>query len=216
MCEPTPVLDSADSHLVHPNGRKPTPAWQSARVLPQRCRLGSWATRLRSRSARTRAVSSGCSSRGRTMAWMRWSPGALRIRQWGSGLRPESRPRWRAARSLGPAGGIHSTNGLERFDWDLKRRMRVVLVFPNREACLRTVTAMCVEQSEEWLSGPTYLGMELLDVTHPRRMVDQKRGGELGGLAMTGPGGIYRPEGTWLARSRPGNRHDQIAVAQSP
>lgn len=150
------------------------------------------------------------------MAWMRWSAGALRIRQRQSGWRPESRPRWCAARSLGPAGGIHSTNGLERFDWDLKRRMRVVLVFPNREACLRTVTAMCVEQSEEWLSGPTYLGMELLDVTHPRRMVDQKRGGELSGLAMTGPGGIYRPEGTWLAGLRPGRPNDQIAVAQSP
>src|SRR5690606_4573314 len=56
-----------------------------------------------------------------------------------------------------------TTNGLERFNQELKRRTRVVRIFPNREACLRLVTALCVEQSEEWLSGRKYLDMELLD-----------------------------------------------------
>jgi len=60
---------------------------------------------------------------------------------------------------------IRSTNGLERFNQELKRRTRVVRIFPNREACLRLVTALCVEQSEEWLSGRKYLDMELLDST---------------------------------------------------
>ena len=58
---------------------------------------------------------------------------------------------------------IRSTNGLERFNQELKRRTRVVRIFPNREACLRLITAMCVEQSEEWLSGRKYLDMELLE-----------------------------------------------------
>jgi len=58
---------------------------------------------------------------------------------------------------------IRSTNGLERFNQELRRRTRVVRIFPNREACLRLVTALCVEQSEEWLSGRKYLDMELLD-----------------------------------------------------
>ena len=58
---------------------------------------------------------------------------------------------------------IRSTNGLERFNQELKRRTRVVRIFPNREACLRLVTALCVEQSEEWLSGRKYLDMELLE-----------------------------------------------------
>jgi len=58
---------------------------------------------------------------------------------------------------------IRSTNGLERFNQELKRRTRVVRIFPNREACLRLVTAMCVEQSEEWLSGRKYLDMDLLE-----------------------------------------------------
>lgn len=58
---------------------------------------------------------------------------------------------------------IRSTNGLERFNQELKRRTRVVRIFPNREACLRLVTALCVEQSEEWLSGRKYLDMELIE-----------------------------------------------------
>jgi len=40
--------------------------------------------------------------------------------------------------------------------------MRVVRIFPNRELCLRPITAMCVEQSEEWLSGIRYLDIEKL------------------------------------------------------
>lgn len=59
---------------------------------------------------------------------------------------------------------IRSTNGLERFNQELKRRTRVVRIFPNREACLRLITAMCVEQSEEWLSGRKYFDVELLEV----------------------------------------------------
>jgi transposase-like protein len=38
----------------------------------------------------------------------------------------------------------------------------VVRIFPNREACLRLVTALAVEQSEEWISGKRYLTMEEL------------------------------------------------------
>jgi putative transposase len=60
---------------------------------------------------------------------------------------------------------IRSTNGLERFNQELKRRTRVVRIFPNPAACLRLVTALCVEQSEEWLAGRVYLDMRKLDVT---------------------------------------------------
>jgi putative transposase len=58
---------------------------------------------------------------------------------------------------------IRSTNGLERFNQELKRRTRVVRIFPNPDACLRLVTALCVEQSEEWLAGRVYLDMRKLD-----------------------------------------------------
>jgi putative transposase len=57
---------------------------------------------------------------------------------------------------------IRTTNGLERFNQELKRRTRVVRIFPNRQACLRLVSALAAEQSEEWLTGRRYLDMEEL------------------------------------------------------
>jgi putative transposase len=57
---------------------------------------------------------------------------------------------------------IRTTNGMERLNQELKRRTRVIRIFPNREACLRLVTALCAEQSEEWESGRQYLDMSEL------------------------------------------------------
>jgi putative transposase len=54
---------------------------------------------------------------------------------------------------------IRTTNGLERLNQEIKRRTRVVRIFPNREACLRLVTALAVEFSEEWITGRRYLDM---------------------------------------------------------
>ena len=54
---------------------------------------------------------------------------------------------------------IRTTNGLERLNQEIKRRTRVVRIFPNPKACLRLVTALAVEQSEEWLTGRRYLDM---------------------------------------------------------
>jgi len=58
---------------------------------------------------------------------------------------------------------IRTTNGLERLNQEVKRRTRVVRIFPNREACLRLVTALAVEQSEEWVTGRRYLDVRELD-----------------------------------------------------
>ncbi len=58
---------------------------------------------------------------------------------------------------------IRTTNGLERLNQEIKRRTRVVRIFPNREACLRLVTALAVEQSEEWVTGRRYLDMDELN-----------------------------------------------------
>ncbi len=60
---------------------------------------------------------------------------------------------------------IRTTNGMERLSQELKRRTRVVRIFPNREACLRLVTALAMEQSDEWVSGRRYLDVGLLTTT---------------------------------------------------
>lgn len=57
---------------------------------------------------------------------------------------------------------IRTTNSLERLNEEIKRRTNVIRIFPNRDACLRLASALCVEQSEEWLTGKRYLNMELL------------------------------------------------------
>ena len=38
----------------------------------------------------------------------------------------------------------------------------MVRIFPNRQACLRLVTALAVEQSEEWITGRRYLDIREL------------------------------------------------------
>jgi transposase-like protein len=58
---------------------------------------------------------------------------------------------------------IRTTNGLERLNQEIKRRTRVVRIFPNPQACLRLVTALCAEQSEEWVTGRRYLDMQELE-----------------------------------------------------
>jgi putative transposase len=55
--------------------------------------------------------------------------------------------------------GMKSTNMLERYNQELKRRTRVVRIFPNQESCLRLVTALAIEMTEEWL-GRRYLIFE--------------------------------------------------------
>ncbi len=58
---------------------------------------------------------------------------------------------------------MRTTNGLERLNQEIKRRTRAVRIFPNRGACLRLVTALAVEQSEEWVTGRRYLDMRELE-----------------------------------------------------
>jgi len=70
---------------------------------------------------------------------------------------------------------IRTTNGLERLNQEIKRRTRVVRIFPNPQACLRLVTALCVEQSEEWVTGRRYLDMGELAEQQLRREDEQPR-----------------------------------------
>jgi transposase-like protein len=55
---------------------------------------------------------------------------------------------------------LRTTNGVERLHREVRRRARVVSIFPNSAACLRLVSAVLAEISEEWLTGRTYLIFE--------------------------------------------------------
>lgn len=55
-----------------------------------------------------------------------------------------------------------STNLLERFNQEIKRRTLVVRIFPDEASCLRLVRAIAAEQHEEWLEGSRYVNLEPL------------------------------------------------------
>jgi len=57
---------------------------------------------------------------------------------------------------------LKSTNMLERLNEEIKRRTRVVRIFPNPASCLRLILALCVEIHETWLEDHRYLNMDLL------------------------------------------------------
>lgn len=52
---------------------------------------------------------------------------------------------------------LRTTNGLERVNKEVKRRTRVATMFPNEASCLRLVSAVLMEISDEWVSGKAYL-----------------------------------------------------------
>ena len=64
-----------------------------------------------------------------------------------------------------PAGHrlfLRTNNALERLNQEIKRRTRVVRIFPNEQSCLRLVSALCVETSEEWMTNRRFLDMDAL------------------------------------------------------
>ena len=55
---------------------------------------------------------------------------------------------------------LRTTNMVERFIEEIRRREKVVRIFPNMQAAWRLIGALCAEQHEEWAHGRRYLTME--------------------------------------------------------
>lgn len=55
---------------------------------------------------------------------------------------------------------LRTTNSLERLNREIRRRSRVAMLFPNEASCLRLVTAVVMEISDEWQTDRVYLRLD--------------------------------------------------------
>jgi transposase-like protein len=55
---------------------------------------------------------------------------------------------------------MRTSNAAERLNQQLKRRTRVVRIFPNDASLLRLVTALLMKKNDEWESDKIYLNMK--------------------------------------------------------
>ncbi|HEY7095071.1 MAG TPA: IS256 family transposase [Ktedonobacterales bacterium] len=54
---------------------------------------------------------------------------------------------------------LRTTNAVERLNEEVRRRERVIRIFPNRESVIRLLGALLMEQDEAWTTGKHYFDM---------------------------------------------------------
>lgn len=52
---------------------------------------------------------------------------------------------------------IRTSNCIERLNKEIKKRIKIVGVFPNPESCERLIGSLLMEQHEEWMEDKAYL-----------------------------------------------------------
>ena len=56
---------------------------------------------------------------------------------------------------------LRTTNGVERLNEEIRRRERVIRIFPNEASVIQLMGALLMEQDEKWQTGRKYFDMEL-------------------------------------------------------
>jgi len=56
---------------------------------------------------------------------------------------------------------IRTSNCMERINREIKRRTRVVSIFPNEASCLRLVSAVLMEINQDWEGARKFMDMEI-------------------------------------------------------
>ena len=55
---------------------------------------------------------------------------------------------------------LRTSNGIERLNQSVKQRTKVAKIFANEEACLRLVSAVVMEISEQWQRSKASLSLD--------------------------------------------------------
>lgn len=58
---------------------------------------------------------------------------------------------------------LRTSNMLENLNREIRRRTRLANLFPNKESCLRLVTAVLQEIHEDWITGKKYIDLEKIE-----------------------------------------------------
>ena len=79
---------------------------------------------------------------------------------------------------------LRTTNGQERLNEEVRRRERVIRIFPNRESTMRLLGALLLEQDEQWSTGKRSFDMaaywqwrQVSDLHDPVRATEPNAGG---------------------------------------
>lgn len=70
---------------------------------------------------------------------------------------------------------LRTTNAMERLIEEVRRRERVIRIFPNRESLTRLLGALLIEFDEKWASGRRYLDMTEFALWQKERPNDSKK-----------------------------------------
>ena len=74
---------------------------------------------------------------------------------------------------------IRTNNPLENLNSQIKRRTKVVGIFPNRASVIRLVGMVLLEQHEDWMAGRRYMGLEALRSLDDQAVEEEIELGEL-------------------------------------
>ncbi len=63
---------------------------------------------------------------------------------------------------------LHSTNPLERWKKEVKRRADVVGIFPNKQSIIRLIGTILLEQNDEWQLQSRYMQVKVMAELNPQ------------------------------------------------
>ena len=81
---------------------------------------------------------------------------------------------------------VRTNNVCERMNCEIKRRTRVVQVFPSRESLVRLVGAVCCDQNDAWLSATNFIDRRSLEPGYEREPLPEEPGGAERVLRLVG------------------------------